>query len=144
MDLQTNGSEASYKIISFKGTALPTQFENMIFAKFLRTLKYGNHYFRLIDKDAYFPRYHAYIESLLNRESSIVKLAVLTSDPDVVLGWALIEPGILHYVWVDSAQRNQGIARTLCSEPFGVITHITNIGASIFSKLKDVKFNPFM
>lgn len=123
---------------------IPKDYLNLIYAKFLRSLKYGNDFFKLIDNDIYFKVYHDYIEHLLNRENAIIRLAVLSDDETNVLGWSLMEAGILHYVFVMREQRRQGIAKELCKSNFHTITHLTNTGASIFSKMKNVKFNPFI
>lgn len=97
-----------------------------------------------MDAEAYFKVYNAYIETLLHRPFATVKLAVLADNFDVVLGWALMEPNKLHYVHVQKDQRKQGIARELCSQSFDTITHLTNIGLSIWAKkLPLVKYNPF-
>ena len=146
---------SSYKVIKFKGAELPEQYKAMVYSKFLRSLRYGNDYFKLIDKDAYFEVYHNYFNSLLSRPEAIIKLAVLSDDTDVVLGWALVEPNILHYVYVNKDYRKTGIGTYLVSDPFSVITHLTTIGVSIWaSKYSSnpakpnpvkplVQFNPF-
>lgn len=137
MDAQTDVSESSYKVITFPASALPEQYRPLLFSKFLRSLRYGNEYFKLIDKDAYFQVYHAYFNTLLWRPGSIVKLAVLSDDPDVVLGWSLTEPNKLHYVYVNKDSRKMGIGKELTKEPFNTITHLTTIGLSIWGN----KFN---
>jgi GNAT superfamily N-acetyltransferase len=115
----------------------------MIYSKFLRSLKYGNDWFRLIDNEVYFDVYEKFIEKLVEKDSAIIYLATLSDDEDVVLGWALMEPGILHYVFVNPEQRYQGIAKALVGGKYHTITHLTNTGAKIFAKNKDIKFNPF-
>lgn len=123
---------ASYKIAVYSGSALPEQYRALIFSKWLRSLRYGNDYFKLIDQDTYFAVYHAYLEQLLTRPDSTVRLAVLTDDPDVVLGWAVSEGNRLHYVYVNRENRRVGIARKL-SGRFDVITHLTKMGMSIWA-----------
>lgn len=146
MDIETKKLEdqSSYKIISFKASNFPETYRNMIYSKWLRSLRYGNEYFSLIDPKIYFEVYESYINSLLKRPLSIVKFAVLTDDPDVVLGWSLIEDNKLHYVYVQKDMRGQGIAQELCKEPFDTITHITLKALNIWNKhYKHVIFNPF-
>jgi len=136
--------ESSYKILKFKGSELPEQYRAMIYSKFLRSLRYGNEMFKLIDQEPYFKNYHSYIAALLRRPESIVKIAVLSDDSDVALGWALLEPNKLHYIYVNKDNRHIGIGKTLASEPFEVFSHITTIGLSIWPKMfPKAKFDPF-
>lgn len=137
-------SEATYKIITYPGAELPDQYRNLVLSKFLRSLRYGNEYFKLIDKNAYFTVYDAYFKTLLYRPNSVVRLAVLTDDPDVVLGWSLMEdshfpekPDKLHYVYVNNTHRKLGIGSELVKSGFQVVTHLTTIGSSIWAS----KFN---
>lgn len=133
----------SYKIIKFRGTEVPKQYHDLIFSKFLRSLRFGNKYFKLIDSDAYYKVYNAYFKTLIVRPQAVVSLAVLTDEPDVVLGWALQEPKKLHYVYVNKDFRRMKIASSLV-EPFDVFTHLTMLGASFWKlKHKKAKFNPF-
>ena len=116
----------------------------MVLAKWMRTLRFGNDLFRLIDSDSYFSSYQEYIKGLLKRPQCIVRLALLSSDPDVCLGFSVSEPGALHYVWVQKDVRKAGIASALMQLPFSSITHLTNAGMTIWSKkYPNVKFNPF-
>lgn len=136
--------EASYSVISYKGSELPEQYYNMVLSKWLRTLKYGCDYYKLIASDPYFSAYTKYIKILLNRPNTIIRLAVLSDDKDVVLGWSAVEGPALHYVWVESNQRNQGIATALIPKQFDYITHITNSGVGMWhKKFPKVQFNPF-
>lgn len=142
VDTQTNAPEASYIISTHHPSTISTEVRNMIYAKFLRSLRYGNSYLKLVDKTAYFSNYHSYIELLLARQNMRLILATLSDDKDIHLGWALKEGSALHYVFVNPEQRMQGIAKTICGD-FNTITHLTHVGTSIFSKLKNVTFNPW-
>lgn len=144
LEQQTNESQDAYKIISFPGAILPETYKALVFSRFLRSLRFGNDYFKLIDSDSYYSVYHNYIHMLLNRPKTQIKFAVLSDDHENVLGFAIIEPGKLHYCHVHKDYRRSGIGSFLCSEPFQVITHITHIGASIWNnKFPKVRFNPF-
>jgi hypothetical protein len=134
----------SYKLIVYPCREIPDQYRNLLFSKFLTSLREGNDYFHLIDKEAYFGVYNAYFATLLDRPLSYVKLAVLTDEPDVVLGWALFEPRKLHYVYVHKVNRRIGVATELLKEPFEVCTHLTKMALEIWSdKHIETKFNPF-
>lgn len=136
--------KASYSIISFPSQYIPKQYRNLVLSKWLRSLKYGNEYFKLIDPDPYYKVYQVYIDALLARSSGIIRLAVLSEDHDVVLGFSLIEVCTLHYVHVNHEFRNKGIGTSLVPGEIDIITHVTKPGLSIWNKkLPNAKFNPF-
>lgn len=137
-------ADASYRIFTHKSPALPEQFRNMLIAEYLRSLRKGNEYLELIEPLAYFNVYDAYFKALLARPDSAVKLAALSDDPDVVLGWALVEPDKLHFVYVKKDYRRIGIAKSLVSEPFSRFSHLTKIGKALWdTKFPRAAFNPF-
>lgn len=140
----------AYKIIKFSGPELPEAYRPMLQSRFLRSLRRGNDYFGLIDRESYFTVYRAYFISLLSRPESMVRLAVISDDVDIVLGWSLMEPKKLHYVHVNSMKtgdgdlRRQGIGRALVPEPFETFTHITKMGLLLWSShFPEAKFDPF-
>lgn len=134
----------SYKILKFKALDLPEQYSAMIYSRFLRSLRNGNQYFKLIDRKTYFTIYRSYIATLLTRPRAAVRLAVLSDDFDVVLGFSITEPEKLHYVHVNTDYRKAGIGSSLTPDPFNTFTHLTNISASIWSsKFPEAIFNPF-
>lgn len=145
MDSNGNGVETcSYSVLVYPAMALPEQYRNMIFSRWMRSLKYGNEYFKLINPDDFFDAYSKYIRSILERPRSTVRLAVLSDSHDVALGWSVVERDILHYVHVQHEQRNKGIARQLVPVQINVITHLTKSGSSIWqNKLPSAIFNPF-
>jgi len=115
-----------------------------VFGTWKNSLRYGNEYFKLIEKKAYFETYQRYIELLLNRPGTVVRLAVLSDDQDIALGWSAIDGAALHYIHVTHEYRNQGIARSLVPCKIDTITHLTRSGMSIWqSKLTHAVFNPF-
>lgn len=131
-------------MIPYLGSQLPESYRNMILAKWMRTLRFGNDFFKLIESGGYFSSYQIYIKNILIRPACIVRLAVITDDPDTCLGFSVSEPEVLHYVWVEKDNRNIGIATALTRFPFKYITHLTSKGMSIWNKkYRDVQFNPF-
>lgn len=134
----------SYKIIRSPASELTEQYRPMVYSKFLRSNRHGNDWFKLIDQDAYYSAYRSYIASLLARPLAMISLAVLFDDPDVVLGWALTENKILHFVYVNKDNRQIGVARALIRDPFDTFTHLTKTGLFLWqSKFLDAVFNPF-
>lgn len=143
LDKRQDVSQSTYKVIQYNKDTVPEQIKNMILSRFLRSLRRGNEYFRLMDKEAYFKAYNDYLNTILNRPSIIINVAVLSDDIDVALGWALMEPGKLHYVYVKDEQRRQNIGKSLLTENFSTVTHLTNMGLLLFNKYNNVTFNPF-
>ena len=143
--LETKADESqedSYKVISYKGNTLPEEYLNVIRAPFLTSLRYGNDLFKLIDQDAYFKAYSKYLESILKRNQTVVKLAAL--DDQTILGWSLSEPDLLHYVWVKKEVRRQGIMQSLLPK-FTTFSHITNKWIPLWNKhFFEARFNPFV
>ncbi len=64
-------------------------------------------------RDDYFPAQERRIYALLARPGAKLKVARDEQDAELVLGWALIEAPVLHYVLVRSKLRGNGIARAL-------------------------------
>lgn len=136
--------KTTYSIVPFLGSGLKEEHRNLVLVKWMRTLRFGNDLFRLIDSNAYFASYQEYIKTLLKRPECIVRMAVLTDAPDVCLGFSVSEPDVLHYVWSNKDNRGIGIARSLVPFSFSVFTHLTNAGMLIWNKkYPNARFNPF-
>lgn len=145
MDADTNGlKESSYAVVAFPAAKFPDKYRNFMLSTWKNTFKGGHDYMRMIDRDAYFPVYHRYIESLLARPDSVIRFAVIPDSQDIALAWSLIERDILHYVFVTHEYRNQGIAKALVPGEINTFSHMTNHGRKIWvKKCPNVKFNPF-
>jgi hypothetical protein len=135
---------ASYSIISYPASQLPEQYKALIFSKWLRSLRFGNPVFKKIESSQYYKNYHLFIEKLLAKPDSIIRLAVLTDDHDVVLGFAISREDVLDYVHVHGDYRRIGISKKLIPEGITVFSHFTLTWGAIWqSKLKHLKFDPF-
>jgi GNAT superfamily N-acetyltransferase len=116
----------------------------MIYAKWLRSLRFGNDYFKLIDSDDYYLTYHRYITNLLAQPAATVRLAVLSDDRDVVLGFSVTRGNILDYVHVHKDHRRCKIGTHLIPCGIDTITHVTKSALPIWNnKYSNWKFNPF-
>lgn len=135
---------SSYRVITYPGPELPGTYRPMILSKWLRSLRFGNDMYRLIDTDAYYRVYHALIEKILAQPETTVMIAALSEDPDVVIGFSVSRGTILDYVHVPREQRQQKIGTSLVPEGIDTITHLTKTALSIWgSKYGSWKFNPF-
>lgn len=134
--------EPGYKVIRIQGPKLTEHYFNLIIAKWMRSYRYSNEYMKLTDSKSYFKAYQAYITKLLPK--TIVRLAVLWDDADVVLGFSVISDTLLHYVYVGKDFRNNGIGKTLVPIQITEFTHLTKAGLALWpQKAPDAKFNPF-
>lgn len=119
-----------------------------IHSTWLKSLRYGNDWFKQIDQKAYFREYNKVIDRILAKPTTLIKIAHLADDPEIILGYAIFEPGvsretILHWVYVKQAWRRIGIARLLIPDNVGTITHLTKMGHMLKHNSTNVAFNPF-
>lgn len=110
-----------------------------IFSSFLKGLYYGNEFYRQIDKEAFMQNYKKVLTGLLIR--STCKVLHQPDDEDALVGYAIYEPGVVHYLFVKPPFRRFGLAKLLLPVGIHTVTHLTKIGQAI--KPKDIKFNPF-
>lgn len=143
LESTSNEDQEIYRIVTYPASKAFIEFESLIMASFLNSLRYGNDLFKLIERDAYYKNYKIYVESLLKRPTSMVRCALL--DDNTALGWCLYQDKTLHYVWIKKEVRRQGIGKSLLPKEFDTISHITNVGINIWvNKYKDVRFNPYL
>lgn len=135
--------ENSYIVYEIDGKQIfEKNYLNAIRAPFLNTLRSGNDWFKLIDKDSYFPTYSKFIEALLLRSKTKVKLAELRDK--TILGWCMYEDKTVHYIWVKSELRRQGIGQALLPKEFDKVSHLTNRALRLWvNHYPEVKFDPF-
>ncbi len=135
---------STYTVISYPADHLPEEYRGLVYSKWLRSLRYGNDYFKLIDAKAYYTAYHRLITRILEMADATVRLAVLTDDHDVVLGFSVSRAEVLDYVHVHKHHRRLGIGTNLVPRGIEEITHVTRTGLTIWgSKYLRWKFNPF-
>lgn len=116
---------------------------NFIFSTWLKGLRYGNDFFGDIDSAPYYKHYHHFINAVLSKPDTTVKVACLKEDPEVILGYSVYRGDTVHWVQVKSAWRLIGIAKSLMPTQVTTVTHLTKTGRSILKKNPAVKFNPF-
>lgn len=136
----------TYDVIAYPAANLPAQYQNMIFSKWLRGLRYGNPLFKNIDADAFFKEYHRYLENLMSKPDSVIRLAVLSDEPDTALGFSVCREDVCDFIHVHKDQRRVGIAKSLFPPNITTMTHITLTAMDIWrrnDKYKHLIFNPF-
>lgn len=127
-------------LISFRDF-VPDDF-NFVIATWLQGLYHGNDFFKMVEKEAYFNRYHEVLEKLI--PLSKIKVAALSEDPDVILGYCVTSSHspTLHWVFVKEAWRKIGIAKDLIPKNITHYSHFSTVGLSAFQK-HQWQFNPF-
>ncbi len=127
-----------YEIRDFK-----QEDKSFIMATFLRGLYYGDTWFSLMPKDLFMFYYKQIAEAILAKH--IVKVACLKEDKDIILGYVILSSDSLavHWIFVKSAFRKQGIGKKLFPKYATVVTHLTTLGKNLMVKFPDLCFNPF-
>ena len=136
---------SSYQIIRFSGGKVPDTYKNFILSKWMRSYRYNNDYMMLVDSDCFFAAYRRYLLSILFDKRSAIRLAVLSDDHDVALGFsAICNESVLHYVYVHKDHRRTGIGKNLVPIEVKSFTHITKTGIRLWpTKVPEAIFNPF-
>lgn len=135
---------SSYSVLAFPAKDTPENYRNFVLSKWMRTLRHGNDYFKLTDSDSFYSAYDKYLKHLLLRPDCVLRIAALSDDRDVALGFSVVEKDTLHYVYVQKEQRNRGIARSLVPKGITTISHLTKAGMSVWhNKLSHAVFDPF-
>ncbi len=133
-----------YRIAQYKGQELPPAYTGVVYAKWLRSLRNGNDYYKLADPARFYAAYQRHIGHVLSLPDTVVRIAVLSDEPDVVLGFSVSRSDILDYVHVHKDQRRHGIGTNLVPPGIKYITHLTKTGLCIWgSKYGHWKFDPF-
>lgn len=122
--------------------ALPAD-ANFILATWLRGLRYGNDWFELIPKEIYFEFYQKVIVAIMSRPDTVVKVACLKEDQDVILAYSVYSGNCLHWIFCKREWRSIGIGRSLVPKDITTVTHVTFLGKSIMKKHPELRFNPF-
>jgi hypothetical protein len=137
--------ETTYTILKMGAGQTLDPYQSYIIAKWLRSYRFGNDYIKLIDQDAYFYAYATYIDRILSLPNVLIRIAVLTEDTDVALGFSVSRANVLDYLWVQKDQRDQGIGTNLIPKGIDTFTHLTKAGLRFWPrKLSHAKFNPFI
>lgn len=134
----------TYDIISFEAPNLPETYKGMLFSRWMRSHRYGNFLIKMIDSDVYYKKYSEFIQKLIMQPDANVRLAVLSDDHDVALGFCFHRGPILDYVHVHHTCRDSKIATHLVPDKIKCITHWTYQGEKFATKKYGRwTFNPY-
>jgi hypothetical protein len=118
---------------------------NFILATFLRGLYYGDSYYSIVPKRIFMDSYKLIAQQALNSQNIEVKVACLKEDSDVILGYSVVSKNqeAVAWVFVKTAFRQTGIARSLIPSSPKYVTLLTALGKQLLPKLNGTVFNPF-
>lgn len=117
-----------------------------ILSCWLRGLYYGGSFFSEIPKGVFMDHYHKVLEKFLDNPKVNVHVSCLKDDPQVILGYSVsrLSQGqvVMDWIFVKSAWRKIGVAKSLVPENLQAVTHMTRTGRSL--KPDNVVYNPFL
>ena len=114
-----------------------------IMATFLRGLYYGDSWFSLMPKNNFMNAYKQVVSALIDRSG--VYIACLKDDPNVILGYSIVskDGSTLHWVFVKSIWRKNGVGKALLPKNLKCVTHLTALGKQLLPKFENCIFDPF-
>lgn len=119
---------------------------SFIFATWLRGLYYGGTFFSEIPKDVFMENYHKIIDKIISSPNTRISVACLKEDPSVILGYSVYrksgENNVLDWIFVKSAWRLIGIAKSLTPAGVTAVSHLTKVAKKL--KPANVIYNPFV
>lgn len=129
-----------YKIRDYK-----LEDKAFIMATTLNGLWYGESWFSMIPKSVFMDNYKHIIEALVDNPLTVIKVACLIGDEDVILGYSILSTdlSIIHWVFVKRRWRKIGIARSLLPQYPTSVSHLSTVGKNLLYKFKNCIFNPF-
>lgn len=92
--------------------ATPKHFD-FIYATWLKSFRYGSYFAKKIKNEIFFKHHHIVVENILSHKDTSVLVASIEDDPDLILGYLVMAPKIIHYIYVKDTFRNFGVARSL-------------------------------
>ena len=132
------------EIRKYSGPEVPEAYRNFVIDFWLKTYKKCNKMMSLVSPASYYRVYNNYIKSILARPEVTVRLAVLSDDEDVLLGFSVSQGPLLHYVNVPLDYRGFGIGNKLVPFVVEKFSHITETGMVLWNKkYPQAEFDPF-
>lgn len=102
---------------------------------------------KISEAGTFFPHHHRMVDRLLKAEDLEVRVAAPRDDDFTAYGFAVLQPGLCHMVYVKMPFRRLGIAKRLLSgiQTEGLVfTYWTSaVGEWIYDKYPGLKYNPF-
>ncbi len=138
-------NQFSLDLIAIRRASIPDI--SFIYATCLPGIRHGGKYFKCMPDSLFYKKYRKIIDGILQKPETFVNIACLKEDPDVILGYAIMEENrevglILHWVFTRPVWRNLGIAKLMLPKDILICTHMTGIGKSL--KPREWVYDPFL
>jgi hypothetical protein len=91
----------------------------------------------------FFPEYSRVIDNILSKKQTSVRVACDKNDSELLFGYSVTEPDIIHYAFVKKAFCGLGIARSLLGRKFSYASHKTESMRNYFL-CHEIDYNPFI
>lgn len=120
--------------------------EGFIYSTWLRGLSYRCPLFKEIPKEFFYDIYGKVVNAILSRPTTLIYIACLKDDPEIILSYSIQEKtslgNVLHWVYTKQAWRELGLARKLIDPTTIYYTHQTTLAKYI--KPLHWKYNPLL
>lgn len=117
-----------------------------IYSTWERSYRYDSYLGKNCKNSIFFPYYARVIDWILSQSDTQVLLAVLPDEPNVILGYAVLQPNTLHYAFTKEAFQRMGIAKSIIGH-FGQVQYFTHKTQSVvpcLARHPELTFNPFL
>lgn len=133
----------TYTVLRYE-KQIPLDYLNFVFSKWMRSYRFGNDFMKLVESDHYFKSYELYIANILARPNTVLRIAALSDNHDVALGFSVVRDHVLDYVHVHKDFRKQGMGKKLVPPGIIAFTHLTKTGMKLWpTRMPRAKFTPF-
>jgi hypothetical protein len=117
---------------------------NFIYKTWLDSYRYDSDLGKQCRNSIFFPQYQLIIDSILYNDAKVL-VCCKPDEEDIIFGYIIYEPDILHYIFVKQAFQNLGIGMQLYRKAQSpkIYTHKTNNFLN-FSNRNEMIYNPFL
>jgi hypothetical protein len=113
-----------------------------IFASFLNAYYYGNILARVAPVTEFWRFYNNKVAALVDDPGVTVSVACADNDPNLLLGMAITQGEVIHFVFVKEPFRLLGIAKLLLGEgPHTAYSHLTRSARDLVGRMK---YTPYL
>ncbi len=135
-------NDSRWNIRSAVGDDLP-----FIYGTWAQSYRYDSLIGKGCRNSIFFPEYNKVIDYILDQDDTQVLVAHLPAEPNVILGYFVCQPSVIHYVYVKEAFRKEGIAKSLFQASGGqgvYYTHRTKALVPLVLSIEALNYNPFL
>lgn len=107
--------------------------EAFLFDSWLRSFYNNSPFTKFVSWGEYSSRHYELIKQLVAK--STISMAAMANEPDVIIGYLVYEPRVLHYAYTKEGFRSFGICNKLIKHANlpkrARVTHITDYGKNV-------------